>query len=123
MSDEQDLAHDPKHLQEIVQRAAPSGLEVSFRPMFGGIMGYTAGKPFASLSDTGLALKLSGQDHADLLGCEGAAALRYEPDKPASKSYVVVPATMLSDDAALRSWIARSAAGLAFKVPQRRKTS
>ena len=107
------MEHDPRHLEDTVQRAAPPDLAVSFRPMFGGIMAYADGKPFASLSNVGLALKLAGQDHADLLGCDGAAALRYEPDKPASKSYVVVPTAMLSDADALRTWIARSAAGLA----------
>ncbi len=117
------MEHDPRHLQEIMQRAAPPDLPTSFRPMFGGIMGYAEGKPFASLSNIGLALKLSGADHAELLGHQGAAALRYQPDKPASKSYVVVPATMLSDPDALRSWIARSAAGLAPKASARRTAS
>ena len=109
------MEHDPKRLQELVQRAASPDLTVSFRPMFGGIIAYADGKPFASLSNVGLAVKLAGQDHTDLLGCDGAAALRYEPNKPASKSYVVVPTTMLSDADALRTWITRSAAGLAPK--------
>ncbi len=103
-------------------QAASPDLEISYRHMFGGIMGYAEGKAFASLSAMGLALKLFGQEHADLLGCAGAAALRYEPDKPASKSYVLLSAAMLSDTDALRRWIARSAAGLA-KAPQRRKTT
>ncbi|WP_428392910.1 TfoX/Sxy family protein [Lichenicoccus sp.] len=117
------MKHNPRHLQEMMQRAATPDLPISFRPMFGGIMGHAEGKPFASLSDVGLALKLFGTDHAELLGYEGATALRDEPDKPASKSYVVVPTTMLSDPDALRTWIARGAAGLASKASHRRKAS
>ncbi len=114
------MEHDPKHLQTIIEASSPD-LELRFKPMFGGIMGYVGGMPFASLSNVGLALKVSGQDHAELSGLEGAAPLRYEPDQPASKSYVVVPAAMLADRDLLRAWIARSAANLkpAAKRPPR----
>jgi TfoX/Sxy family transcriptional regulator of competence genes len=114
------MEHDPKRLQAVLQQAAPPDLPLLFRPMFGGIMGYAGGKPFASLSNVGLALKLGGADHAALLAQPGAAALRYEPDQPASKSYVVVPDAMLSDPALLRPWIARSAANLPAAKPRRR---
>ena len=117
------MAHDPKMLQAVCMKAAPPDLELAFRPMFGGIMGYAEGKVFASFSDVGLALKLSGADREALLALEGAKALRYAADQPPSKSYVVVPETMLSAPEVLRSWIARSAAVLAPKAPRRRKTS
>lgn len=106
------MGHDPKQLQAVMQRAAPPDMPLGFRPMFGGIMAYCEGKPFASLSNVGLALKLAGGDHTALLAEEGASALRYEPDQPASKSYVVVPPGMLADLDRLRHWIVRSAAGL-----------
>lgn len=109
------MAHDPKHLQTLLAAAAPPDLELAFRPMFGGIMGYAEGKAFASLSDVGLALKAAGADHAALLALPGAAPLRYAPDQPPSKSYVLVPPALLADPDALRPWIARSAAGLAAK--------
>jgi TfoX/Sxy family transcriptional regulator of competence genes len=76
------MTHIPKTLQAILQAAAPPELELTFRPMFGGIMGYGEGKVFASLSDVGLALKLSGEDHAELLSLEGSKPLRYEPESP-----------------------------------------
>ena len=110
-------AHDPKALQAILTKAAPPDLELSFRPMFGGIMGYANAKVFASLSDVGLALKLAGADCEALLAEPGARPLQYEPSQPPSKSYVVVPDAMLSDPDALRRWIVRSAAGL----PSRRE--
>ena len=114
--------HDPKVLQFVLTEAAPPDLELTFRPMFGGIMGYVEGKVFASLSNVGLALKLAGADREALLAEPGAHPLQYEPDQPLSKSYVVVPETMLSDPDVLRRWIVRSAAGLPSKGegPKRR---
>ncbi len=115
------MAHDPKALQIALERAAPPDLELAFRPMFGGIMGYATGKVFASLSDVGLALKLSGDDRAALLSVEGAKPLQYEPDQPPSKSYVVVPESMWSKADELRTWIVRSTTGLAAPVVRPRK--
>jgi TfoX/Sxy family transcriptional regulator of competence genes len=101
------MPHDPKQLQAVMESVTPD-LELSFRPMFGGIMGYVGGQAFASLSDVGLALKLHGDDHAELVATPGAARLTYAEGHPASKTYVVVPAAMLEDRDALRNWILRS---------------
>lgn len=111
--------HDPKQLQTLMQNAA-ADLELTFRSMFGGIMGYAAGRAFASLSDMGLALKLAEPHRGELLAAEGATALRYAADQPPSKTYVVVPETMLQDAALLRSWIDRSIAG-PHKPPRPRR--
>jgi TfoX/Sxy family transcriptional regulator of competence genes len=114
------MAHDPRTLQAILAAAAPPDLDLAFRSMFGGIMGYADGKPFASLSDVGLALKLAGADREALLATAGAAALRYAPDQPPSKSYVVVPEAMLSEPDPLRAWIIRAAATPA-PAPKRKR--
>jgi TfoX/Sxy family transcriptional regulator of competence genes len=105
------MAHDPKALQGVLADAAPPDLDLAFRPMFGGIMAYAEGRAFASLSDVGLALKAKGPLAAEFLGAPGAKPLRYDPDAPPSKSYVVVPDPILADRVALRDWIARAAAG------------
>jgi TfoX/Sxy family transcriptional regulator of competence genes len=115
------MEHDPKNLQTVMQAAAPPDLDLSFRPMFGGILAYLDGKAFASLSNVGLALKLAGADHAALLALPGAKPLQYEPNSPPSKSYVTVPEAMLDDRAALRAWIARGAEGLKMIVKTPRK--
>ncbi|HEX2817572.1 MAG TPA: TfoX/Sxy family protein [Phenylobacterium sp.] len=115
------MAHDPKALQILLAAAAPPDLELVFKPMFGGILAYAYGKPLASLSDVGLALKASGALNAEFLSVPGAVALRYEPDAPASKTYVVVPDTLLSDRAALRGWIVRAAAGVAAAPAKKAK--
>jgi len=74
-----------------------------------------------SLSDVGLALKFGEADRLALLSLKGAKPLQYEPDSPPSKSYVVVPDTMLSDPKTLQSWIAKSAAFVRTQEPRRKK--
>jgi len=107
------MAHDPKALERVFRDAAPPDLELLFRPMFGGIMAYANGKPLASLSNVGLALKAPPALMAEFLDTPGAAPLRYEPDAPPSKSYVVAPEAMLAERDALRDWIVKAVAGLA----------
>jgi len=114
------VEHDPKALQAVMEAASPPDLDLAFRPMFGGIFGYAAGQAFASLSNVGLALKMTGADHAALSEAPGVKPLRYEPDDPPSKSYLLLPDAMLSDPDSHRSWIARSAAGLKPKTPRRK---
>ena len=117
------VAHHPPALQAALAGAAPD-LDLTFRPMFGGIMGYSAGRPFASLSDVGLALKLAGADHAALLAVPGARPLQYGPDSPASRNYVLLPASLVDDPAQLAAWARRSAASVAAqpaKAPRRKR--
>jgi TfoX/Sxy family transcriptional regulator of competence genes len=78
--------------------------------MFGGIGVYAGGRMFCSLSDVGLALKLTAADHEELLKVRGAKSLQYEPSARPSKTYVVVPGSMLKDRKTLRVWLTRSAA-------------
>ena len=106
------MAHHPPTLQALLTAAAPE-MELTFRPMFGGIMGYAAGRPFASLSDVGLAFKLAGADHAALLALPGARPLQYGPDSPVSRSYVLLPESLMDDPAQMAAWARRSAASVA----------
>ena len=106
------MGHDPKNLQVAFTKAAPPQLEVRFKPMFGGILVYVFDKPLGSLSDVGLALKMSGTARNELLAIPGAKPLRYEADQPESKTYIVVPDTMLDDPHTLGRWIAWAADGL-----------
>ena len=116
------MSHDPKALQAVLEAAAPPDLELRFKAMFGGIMAYAAEKPFASLSDVGLAFKLEvAADHEALLAVAGAKALQYDASQPVSKTYVVVPEAMLTDGAALRAWVVRAVAGLKAKAPKKKK--
>lgn len=114
---------DSKQLQAIMEAASPPGLELGFRPMFGGIFGYAAGQAFASLSNVGLALKMTGADHAALSQEPGVKPLQYESSDPPSKTYLLLPEAILSSPDSLRLWIARSAAGLKPKAMRPPKKS
>ena len=102
--------HDPKAVVAAPERAVGPGVGLSSRPMFGGVMDYAGGRPFASVSRQGLALKLPPAERDGLLALPGAKPLRYEAHDPPSKSYTLVPDAMLADPSALRPWVERSAA-------------
>lgn len=82
--------------------------DLTFKPMFGGVCAYHGGRVFASLSNIGLALKLPPQAQNELLALPAAKRLRYEPDAPESKSYVVVPPTMQETPDTLAVWVRQS---------------
>ena len=82
---------------------------LTFKPMFGGVLAYVDGKPVASLSNIGLALKLAPDDQSALLALPGAKRLRYEPDAPESKTYIVVPAEICASPSRLAEWLMKSA--------------
>ena len=104
------MPHKPADLQKTMQGAAPANVDWRYKPMFGGVGVYANDRMCVSLSDVGLAVKLAGEAHAELLKCKGAKALQYEPSMPPSKTYVVVPDTMLKDARELGRWLALSAA-------------
>ena len=104
------ISEEHKQLRARVETAALNvpTLELSFRPMFGGVMIYSSGKPFASLAEQGLALKLNESDRQALLQEPGAEPLQHDGEAP-SKQYVVVPAHILEDSERLGVWLERSA--------------
>ena len=83
-------------------------MDLSFKAMFGGVSGYIQGRIFASLSNIGLALKLSDEDQILLLQEAEAKRLRYEPDAPESKQYIVVPSASRDNNEVLTVWVKRS---------------
>ena len=76
--------------------------------MFGGFGVYVEDRIFISLSNVGVAFKLSASDHAALLA-EGGEGLSYEPSTPPSKSYAVVPSEWHDKPAKLSEWATLSA--------------
>lgn len=104
---------NPSVIKAALQRACPSDLDVVFRPMFGGVLAYVEGRPFALFGDIGLALKFPGTSGAALLAVEGARPLRYAPGQPPSKTHVLVPDAMIDDPAKLRPWIVNSVEAVA----------
>jgi TfoX/Sxy family transcriptional regulator of competence genes len=82
---------------------------VSTRRMFGGTMVYANGAPVASLSVAGFAVKLMSPHHEQALSLPGACPLRYGPDQPPRRHYVVLPDSVVDDDEALVSWLTAAA--------------
>jgi TfoX/Sxy family transcriptional regulator of competence genes len=99
--------------------------DICFRAMFGGLMAYTKGRPFASLSNAGIALKLDPEARVGLIEAGLAYPLRYEPNDPPSKSYLVLPEEAWGDgDKALATALRNSIAycqALPAKPAKRRK--
>jgi len=116
--------HDPKQLQQIMRdRLIDQPIDVTYKPMFGGIMAYADGQVFASLSNVGLAIKLAAEAQAELLAIPDARRLQYELDMPPSKSYIALPDRWLSDadHAQLIAWLLRSAAYVKSLPAKKRK--
>jgi TfoX/Sxy family transcriptional regulator of competence genes len=103
------MTHDPKELQRMIRAAAPVEMELSFKPMFGGIVTYTNGQPLAWLCKAGLALKVGVSAHDEFSVLYGDKPLQYG----LGRKYVVLPDAMLSDRETLQAWIIRTAKGLA----------
>src|ERR1700686_1887941 len=80
---------------------------VECRHFFSGAAAYAIGRIFMTLPSVGLALKLSSESRADLLGL-GARPLRYFSHRPIKKDYVVVPQSIAGDIDAVTPWIPRS---------------
>ncbi len=96
-----------EQLSQAVETFAPD-MEITFKPMFGGMSDYVRERVFATLSDVGLALKLPAEAQAGLLAEPGAKRLQYEPDAPESKQYIVAPDCLRSDPEAFAPWVQRS---------------
>ncbi len=101
--------------------ALPHDGELVFKPMFGGACAYFNGRVFASLSNVGLALKISDREQEQLLEL-GGRMLQYEADAPISKSYVVLPEQIWQCDEQLSIWARKSVDYvLTLPLPKRRK--
>jgi len=113
-----------QQLRAQVEAAAQSipMLDLSFRSMFGGIMIYASNRPFASLAEDGLAIKLNATDRQTLLLEAGAKPLQHDGEQP-SLQYVVVPPQIIADPAQLSAWLARSATFVASLPAPKKKAS
>ena len=95
--------------------ALPPGVGLEVRRFFGGAAAYAGGRICVTLTPAGLALKLPEDGRARLLG-EGGGQLRYFPNAPIKKQYVVAPAGLAGDADRLRFW-ARQSIDYALSLP------
>ena len=81
------------------------GKKIEVKHFFSGAAVYANGKICISLTPVGLALKLPERSRTTLLKRKGTKPLRYFPQGPIKKEYVVLPKTMVNDRRALRHLI------------------
>lgn len=93
-----------------LERVAPEhepAIKFECKHFFSGAAAYANGRIFMTLTSVGLALKLPPEPRGDLIG-RGAKPLRYFPNRPIKKDYVVVPKAMMRDANAIAPWVAKS---------------
>lgn len=92
-----------------------------FKPMFGGVGAWAKGHFFAILYTGGVALKLGEEEQAELLQVKGADRFHFT-EEIVSKQYIVVPAKMRANTAALAPWVERSLKfALAQPLPKKKR--
>ena len=97
-------------LKLIVERAyvpREEAVDIVCKHFFSGAAAYVEGRIFMTLTPVGLALKLSEEDRDALLD-QGAKPLRYFPNAPVKKDYVLLPVSLADDREVLGDWVRRS---------------
>ena len=103
-------------LHSLLDRVGPDAVPsaaIICKHFFGGAAAYVDGRIFMTWTPVGLALKLP-QASRDAWLEKGATALRYFPNGPIKKQYIVVPDTLHQDDATLAPLL-RESIGFARK--------
>ncbi len=99
-------------------------ISLECKHFFSGAALYANGKICISLTPVGLAIKLSEESRNALLKQKGTKPLRYFPEGPIKKDYVVLPKTILNDMKVLRHWVKlciKHVASLPEPVKKKRK--
>lgn len=100
-----------KYLDELttlMARTGPSaveGIKLELKHFFSGAAVYVQGKICMSFTPVGFALKLPEKWRNTLAEQTGAKPLRYFPNGPIKKDYIVLPKTLLHDTKSLRRWV------------------
>ena len=89
---------------------------------FSGAAVFANGRICMSLTTVGFALKLPEEARNTLVKEQGAKPLRYFPEAPIKKDYVILPKAMLKDMKTLRRWVKVSIEhALSLPAPVRRR--
>jgi TfoX/Sxy family transcriptional regulator of competence genes len=97
-----------EQLTDLLQKAMPvknKGLKLECKHFFSGAAVYANGRIYISSTPAGFAIKLPEESRNALLKQKGVKRLRYFPNAPIKKDYVVLPKTMLKDMRTLRRWV------------------
>ena len=80
-------------------------IRLECKHFFSGAALYANGKICISLTPVGFAIKLPEESRSALLKQKGTKPLRYFPEGPIKKDYVVLPKAILNDAKVLRQWV------------------
>jgi TfoX/Sxy family transcriptional regulator of competence genes len=89
------------------ETVCPTATNVEKRLMFGFPAAFVNGHMFAGLHEEKLVLRLADAARHELLKLPGANVFEPMPGRP-MREYVVTPALVLDDEAALRRWMKRA---------------
>jgi len=82
-------------------------IDQQVKPFFGGAAAYANDHICLSLTKVGFAVMLPETERQKLIA-EGAQPLRYFPNAPIKKQYVILPAAIMNDPHSLRKWVRAS---------------
>ncbi len=94
-----------RSLFQKVELVGIDNIKLEFKHFFSGAAVYANGKICVTLSPAGFALKLSKSDIDSLLESKGNKRLRYFPNSPIKKDYVVISDNILNNPKSLSSLI------------------
>lgn len=94
--------------------------DLVYKGMFGGVLVYTMGKPFAIFWDDRLGLKLPENEQAAIRE-EGANDAGYDSTTPGGKQYITLPPSILSDEKKITYWIEDSIRYVQTLMPAKKK--
>ena len=97
-----------KSLFQKVDLAEMDNIKLEFKHFFSGAAVYANGKICITLTPAGFALKLSKSDIDSLLESVGNKRLRYFPNSPIKKDYVVISDNILKNGKSLGSLVRTS---------------
>ena len=80
-------------------------IRLECKHFFSGAALYANGRICISLTPVGFAIKLPEESRSALLKQKGTKPLRYFPEGPIKKDYVVLPKAILNDAKVLRQWV------------------
>ena len=95
-------------LSELMTRATAGkfkNVDLECKHFFSGAAVYANGRICMTLTPIGFAVKLLEDSRTALMSDRGAKQLRYLPEGPVKKDYVVLPEAMLKDMRTLRHWL------------------
>ena len=80
-------------------------IKLEYKHFFSGAALYANGRICISLTPVGFAIKLPEKSRNALLKQKDTKPLRYFPEGPIKKDYVVLPEAILNDAKVLRHWV------------------